>query len=166
MSGPLREWTDIGNPKKRRDYPFPEKLRKDCDKYYADNYIRWYGPNRVNTLKMKIFLLTFEYRYSTEPFASANGQIPQLNLWDDHDVSVPWRVCKFFKKQSTRAPLMGIFRSSMVSVHMLMILCVVLSFEVLGARQTNIIFSSNITSHHLFLPSRLVSLIWREICIF
>lgn len=27
-------------------------------------------------------------RYGTEPFASANGQIPQLNLWDDHDVSV------------------------------------------------------------------------------
>lgn len=27
------------------------------------------------------------YRYSTEPFAGANGQIPQLNLWDDHDVS-------------------------------------------------------------------------------
>lgn len=27
-------------------------------------------------------------RYSTEPFASANGQIPQLNLWDDHDVCV------------------------------------------------------------------------------
>jgi hypothetical protein len=25
-------------------------------------------------------------RYSTEPFASANGQIPQLNIWDDHDV--------------------------------------------------------------------------------
>jgi hypothetical protein len=27
-------------------------------------------------------------RYSMEPFAGANGQIPQLNLWDDHDVSV------------------------------------------------------------------------------
>jgi hypothetical protein len=42
VKGPLRAWTDIGNPKKRRDYPFPEDLRKDCDKYYADNYIRWY----------------------------------------------------------------------------------------------------------------------------
>jgi hypothetical protein len=42
VKGPLRAWTDIGNPKKRRDYPFPEQLRKDCDKYYADNYIRWY----------------------------------------------------------------------------------------------------------------------------
>ena len=29
-----------------------------------------------------------KYRYSTEPFAGANGQIPQLNLWDDHDVSI------------------------------------------------------------------------------
>jgi len=65
VSGPLREWTAIGNPKKRRDYPFPESLRKACDDYYLNNYLRW---------------------FSTEPFASANGQIPQLNIWDDHDI--------------------------------------------------------------------------------
>ncbi|KAI1209411.1 uncharacterized protein F4807DRAFT_426637 [Annulohypoxylon truncatum] len=65
VKGPLREWTDIGNPKKRRDFPFPESLRKACDDYYLKNYIRW---------------------YSTEPFAAANGQIPQLNIWDDHDI--------------------------------------------------------------------------------
>ncbi|KAI1386879.1 uncharacterized protein F4822DRAFT_328715 [Hypoxylon trugodes] len=65
VNGPLREWTDIGNPKKRRDFPFPESLRAACDNYYLNNYIRW---------------------YSTEPFAAANGQIPQLNIWDDHDI--------------------------------------------------------------------------------
>ncbi|KAI2620870.1 hypothetical protein GGS21DRAFT_536332 [Xylaria nigripes] len=65
VSGPLREWTEISNPKKRRDYPFPDSLRRACDDYYLNNYIRW---------------------YSTEPFASANGQIPQLNIWDDHDI--------------------------------------------------------------------------------
>ncbi|KAA8566871.1 hypothetical protein EYC84_009970 [Monilinia fructicola] len=65
VSGPLRPWTDIGNPKKRREYPFPEDLRKDCDSYYVKNYIRW---------------------YSTEPFAAMNGKIPQVNLWDDHDI--------------------------------------------------------------------------------
>ncbi|KAI1816954.1 hypothetical protein GGS20DRAFT_134541 [Poronia punctata] len=65
VGGPLREWTSIGNPKKRREYPFSEKLRKECDDYYLNNYLRW---------------------YSTEPFASANGQIPQLNIWDDHDI--------------------------------------------------------------------------------
>ncbi|KAI1460508.1 hypothetical protein F4805DRAFT_454930 [Annulohypoxylon moriforme] len=65
VKGPLREWTDIGNPKKRRDFPFPESLREACDDYYLKNYIRW---------------------YSTEPFAAANGQIPQLNIWDDHDI--------------------------------------------------------------------------------
>ncbi|KAI0171944.1 hypothetical protein GGR52DRAFT_580714 [Hypoxylon sp. FL1284] len=65
VNGPLREWTDIGNPKKRRDFPFPESLRSACDDYYLENYIRW---------------------YSTEPFAAANGQIPQLNIWDDHDI--------------------------------------------------------------------------------
>ncbi|OBT52323.1 hypothetical protein VE04_07233 [Pseudogymnoascus sp. 24MN13] len=65
VHGPLREWTSISNPRKRREYAFSETLRKDCDDYYVDNYIRW---------------------YSTEPFASSNGQIPQLNLWDDHDI--------------------------------------------------------------------------------
>ncbi|KAK4229525.1 hypothetical protein QBC38DRAFT_104450 [Podospora fimiseda] len=65
VSGPLSTWTGISNPKKRREYPFPETLREECDDYYLKNYIRW---------------------YSTEPFASANGQIPQLNIWDDHDI--------------------------------------------------------------------------------
>lgn len=65
VSGPLREWTAIGNPKKRRDFPFTEKLRAACDDFYLNNYIQW---------------------YSTEPFAATNGQIPQLNIWDDHDV--------------------------------------------------------------------------------
>ncbi|KAH8881269.1 hypothetical protein GQ53DRAFT_518189 [Thozetella sp. PMI_491] len=65
VHGPLNKWTAIGNPKKRRDFPFPESLRAECDEYYLKNYIRWYG---------------------TEPFASANGQIPQLNIWDDHDI--------------------------------------------------------------------------------
>ncbi|KAI1326302.1 hypothetical protein F5Y16DRAFT_375349 [Xylariaceae sp. FL0255] len=65
VTGPLRQWTDIANPKKRRDFPFAESLRLACDEYYLRNYIRW---------------------YSTEPFAAANGQIPQLNIWDDHDI--------------------------------------------------------------------------------
>ncbi|KAF7896042.1 hypothetical protein EAF00_006057 [Botryotinia globosa] len=65
VNGPLRPWTDIGNPIKRREYPFPEQLRRDCDDYYVKNYIRW---------------------YSTEPFAAMNGKIPQVNLWDDHDI--------------------------------------------------------------------------------
>ncbi|KAK9797592.1 putative PhoD-like phosphatase domain-containing protein [Seiridium cardinale] len=65
VDGPLREWSSIGNPKKRREYLFPGKLRDECDDYYLHNYIRW---------------------YATEPFAQANGQIPQLNIWDDHDI--------------------------------------------------------------------------------
>ncbi|KAL2017542.1 hypothetical protein VTK56DRAFT_1976 [Thermocarpiscus australiensis] len=65
VSGPLRPWTDIANPKKRKDYPFPESLRQECDDFYLKNYLRW---------------------YTTEPFATANGQIPQLNIWDDHDI--------------------------------------------------------------------------------
>jgi phosphodiesterase/alkaline phosphatase D-like protein len=65
VAGPLHDWSNIGNPKKRKDHPFPESLRQQCDDYYLKNYIRW---------------------YSTEPFANANGQIAQLNIWDDHDV--------------------------------------------------------------------------------
>ena len=65
VKGPLKEWTTIANPKKRRDYLFDEDLRHQCDKYYFENYVRW---------------------YSTEPFAAANAQIPQINIWDDHDI--------------------------------------------------------------------------------
>jgi PhoD related phosphatase len=63
--GPLKEWTDIKNPIKRRDYQFNEDLRQRCDDHYYNNYIRWYG---------------------TEPFKSANCVIPQINIWDDHDI--------------------------------------------------------------------------------
>lgn len=65
VHGPLRAWTAVGNPKKRREYLFPEKLRAESDDYYLNNYIRW---------------------FNTEPFSTANGQIPQMNIWDDHDV--------------------------------------------------------------------------------
>ncbi|KID88108.1 Alkaline phosphatase D-related protein [Metarhizium guizhouense ARSEF 977] len=65
VNGPLRPWTDIRNPKKRSEFPFPEKLRAECDDYYLKNYIRW---------------------YNSAPFALANGQIPQVNIWDDHDI--------------------------------------------------------------------------------
>lgn len=69
VNGPLRPWTDIGNPKKRREYPFSEQLRTECDDYYLKNYIRW---------------------YNTAPFSYANGQIAQINIWDDHDVGVQY----------------------------------------------------------------------------
>ena len=65
VGGPLRQWADIGNPHKRGAYPFGEALRADCDEYYFDNYKRW---------------------FSTEPFATANASIPQINIWDDHDI--------------------------------------------------------------------------------
>ena len=66
VSGPLRAWTNINNPKKRREYPFDELLRNECDRFYFDNYIRW---------------------FSSEPFAAANARIPQINIWDDHGSS-------------------------------------------------------------------------------
>lgn len=65
VDGPLRPWTDIANPVSRRHHDFSEKMRADCDEYYYKNYVRW---------------------YTHEPFKSANGQIPQINIWDDHDI--------------------------------------------------------------------------------
>ena len=63
--GPLKPWTAISNPRKRRDFPFDEDMRARCDQYYYDNYVSW---------------------YNTDAFALSNGQIPQLNIWDDHDI--------------------------------------------------------------------------------
>jgi hypothetical protein len=65
VTGPLKPWTDIGNPEKRRNFPFGEDMRAQCDQFYFDNYVKWYGM---------------------APFSLANGQIPQLNIWDDHDI--------------------------------------------------------------------------------
>ncbi|KAK4560378.1 hypothetical protein LTR86_005574 [Recurvomyces mirabilis] len=65
VKGPLKPWTDVSNPKKRREYPFNEEMRAKCDEFYFNNYARW---------------------YSTEPFRTANAQIAQLNIWDDHDI--------------------------------------------------------------------------------
>ncbi|KAJ5777202.1 Alkaline phosphatase D-like protein [Penicillium odoratum] len=65
VDGPLKPWTAIGNPHKRRTHDFNEKMRAECDDYYYANYVRW---------------------YNTEPFRAANGRIPQVNIWDDHDI--------------------------------------------------------------------------------
>lgn len=66
VKGPLKAWTDIGNPVRRREYPFDKALMAACDSFYFENYANW---------------------YSTEPFAKANSQIPQVNIWDDHGMS-------------------------------------------------------------------------------
>ncbi|KAL4809758.1 hypothetical protein BDV18DRAFT_132727 [Aspergillus unguis] len=65
VDGPLKEWTSIANPHKRRAHGFDNNLRAACDDYYFANYVRW---------------------YNTEPFKEANGRIPQINIWDDHDI--------------------------------------------------------------------------------
>ncbi|KAL1967537.1 hypothetical protein VTN77DRAFT_3052 [Rasamsonia byssochlamydoides] len=65
VDGPLRSWTDISNPLKRQAHDFNGDLRAACDDYYYRNYVRWYGH---------------------EPFKTANGRIPQINIWDDHDI--------------------------------------------------------------------------------
>ncbi|KAI9828595.1 MAG: hypothetical protein M1826_005977 [Phylliscum demangeonii] len=65
VTGPLREWAALKNPIKKREYPFSEDLSEECDSFYFENYVRW---------------------FSMAPFATANGQIAQINVWDDHDI--------------------------------------------------------------------------------
>ncbi|KAI9727519.1 MAG: hypothetical protein M1828_006461 [Chrysothrix sp. TS-e1954] len=65
IEGPLKEWCDMLDPVKKEKHPFGEPFREACDEYYFHNYVKWYG---------------------IEPFASANGCIPQINVWDDHDI--------------------------------------------------------------------------------
>ncbi|KAF1810417.1 hypothetical protein P152DRAFT_421002 [Eremomyces bilateralis CBS 781.70] len=65
VEGPLNMWSNMANPHKRREYPFGEQMRLECDEYYYNNYIDWYGK---------------------DPFRHANAQIPQINIWDDHDI--------------------------------------------------------------------------------
>ncbi|KAJ5086350.1 hypothetical protein NUU61_007657 [Penicillium alfredii] len=65
VDGPLKPWTAIGNPHKRRNHDFNNQMRAECDEYYYANYVRW---------------------YNTEPFRASNARIPQVNIWDDHDI--------------------------------------------------------------------------------
>jgi hypothetical protein len=60
VDGPLKPWTALHSPHHRRKFPFDEKMRADCDEYYFNNYVKWYGQ---------------------PPFSTANGQIPQVNIW-------------------------------------------------------------------------------------
>lgn len=61
--GPLHRWKRFGDWKKRRDHAFDEDLRAACDHFYCNDYIAW---------------------YSTEPFSMVIGEIPQVNVWNDH----------------------------------------------------------------------------------
>jgi hypothetical protein len=63
--GPLAAWTAMKDPISRRNFPFDEDLRLACDRHYYDNYVRW---------------------FTTPPFSDANCSIPQVNIWDDHDI--------------------------------------------------------------------------------
>ncbi len=63
--GPLRAWTDIRKPPTRRNHHFDENLRRECDEFYYNNYVSW---------------------FNTQPFRNANCSIPQINIWDDHDI--------------------------------------------------------------------------------
>jgi len=40
--GPLRAWTQIKTPRKRREYKFGSELRAECDAYYFKNYADWW----------------------------------------------------------------------------------------------------------------------------
>lgn len=46
-------------------------------------------PEFLSPVRQEIVLTTCtvcDNRYNTPPFCIANGEIPQLNIWDDHDI--------------------------------------------------------------------------------
>ena len=52
VNGPLQKWTNIANPKRRRDHPFGEDLRTACDNYYFENYVRWFSTGSSQMLDL------------------------------------------------------------------------------------------------------------------
>jgi hypothetical protein len=63
--GPLRDWCANRSRSARRKAPFTDALRIRCDEHYYENYVRW---------------------FTAPPFRNANSSIPQVNMWDDHDI--------------------------------------------------------------------------------
>ncbi|KAG9120002.1 hypothetical protein FRC07_004685, partial [Ceratobasidium sp. 392] len=62
---PLYPWAQELSPRKRSKIPFPLELRNKVDDWYFQHHCDWFNAS---------------------PFREANSQIPQLNLWDDHDI--------------------------------------------------------------------------------
>ncbi|KAG8710246.1 hypothetical protein FRC08_017423 [Ceratobasidium sp. 394] len=62
---PLYPWAQELSPRKRSKIPFPLELRDKVDDWYFQHHCDWFNAS---------------------PFREANSQIPQLNLWDDHDI--------------------------------------------------------------------------------
>lgn len=77
-----------------------------------------------------------------------NGKIPQVNLWDDHDVGV---FCLMIGSATNK-----FYRSLMDLAHTSMNSCVVPFSVVLAVLLINTIYSSSITLHLQHLHSQLV----------
>lgn len=95
------------------------------------------------SLRIPSSLLLMCYRYGTEPFAGANGKIPQVNLWDDHDVSRPTNM---FGSGELSVGLHHC-RSLTASVHIQTISCSVRCSGELAGQLTNTIYFSSTTMH-------------------
>ncbi|CAE6462194.1 unnamed protein product, partial [Rhizoctonia solani] len=62
---PLEPWAQELSPRKRSKIPFPIELRDKVDDWYFQHHCDWFNAS---------------------PFREANAQIPQINIWDDHDI--------------------------------------------------------------------------------
>ncbi|CUA67500.1 putative protein YGR266W [Saccharomyces cerevisiae S288c] [Rhizoctonia solani] len=62
---PLEPWAQELSPRKRSKIPFPVELRDKVDDWYFQHHCDWFNAS---------------------PFREANAQIPQINIWDDHDI--------------------------------------------------------------------------------
>ncbi|KAH8697764.1 hypothetical protein BGW36DRAFT_427716 [Talaromyces proteolyticus] len=61
----FEEWTRIKNPHHKHNAPFSAALKAELETFYLNHYASWFSHGL---------------------FSLANGQIPMVNIWDDHDI--------------------------------------------------------------------------------
>lgn len=59
------DWIRIRNPEHKHHAPFTTELREELETFYLERYCMWFSQGL---------------------FGMANGQIPMINIWDDHDI--------------------------------------------------------------------------------
>ncbi|KIW65230.1 hypothetical protein, variant [Phialophora macrospora] len=59
------EWTRMRNPEHKHHAPFTHEMKEELETFYLNRYAMWFSQGL---------------------FGMAAGQIPMVNIWDDHDI--------------------------------------------------------------------------------
>ncbi|EGW31122.1 uncharacterized protein SPAPADRAFT_141671 [Spathaspora passalidarum NRRL Y-27907] len=73
----LKSWTEIRNPLKKNSFEVTEETTNEFENYYLSHYMDWFG---------KGFWQGKKARTLQSLFPLAMSQIPQVNIFDDHDI--------------------------------------------------------------------------------